>query len=382
MKKLKDLVHRPKCVLSGREDLEHLYTFKDFPVFMGTTDRQVADDEVADMAWFIGPHMGTVQLNPLIPLSILYADSHGSGSVGKLWDLHHEGFANFVHKFAPKAVLELGGGHGVLAQKYKKVARVPWTILEPNPTPVEDCPARFIKGFFDDNFVFNEEFDAVIHSHVLEHIYEPNEFMEHLSTFMAEGKKLIFSLPNMRVMLERNYTNCLNFEHTVLLTEYEVEYLLSRHGFRLMEKKYFMDDHSIFYCAVRDSTVDEDPLPKNLYQRNKELFLGYIDYHKALIQDLNKRAQQCSGPVYLFGAHIFTQYLISFGLDTSKIVGILDNDPHKQGMRLSGTHLTVESPKALKGKVAPAVILKAGVYNDEIKSDILGNINPAAEFLE
>jgi hypothetical protein len=86
--------------------------------------------------------------------------------------------------------------------------------------------------------------------------------------------------------------------------------------------------------------------------------------------------------VYLFGAHIFSQSLIGFGLDISRIECILDNDSNKHSKRLYGTDLKVASPKILANSNDPVVILKAGVYNNEIKQDILENINPRVVFLE
>ena len=49
--------------------------------------------------------------------------------------------------------------------------------------------------------------------------------------------------------------------------------------------------------------------------------------------------------------------------------------------RLYGTDLMVESPEVLRDVSAPVVILKAGIYNNEIKNDILDNINPDTVFL-
>ena len=69
------------------------------------------------------------------------------------------------------------------------------------------------------------------------------------------------------------------------------------------------------------------------------------------------------------------------GLDTTKIVSILDNDKNKQGKRLYGSSLKVESPSILKDVISPHIILKAGVYNSEIKNDILENINSTTVFL-
>lgn len=188
----------------------------------------------------------------------------------------------------------------------------------------------------------------------------------------------------MEEMLKRKYTNCINFEHTVLLTEPYVDYLLSKHGFREVDKEYFQDDHSIFYSFIKDSTVETITLSDGLYEHNKKMYLDYVDYHKQLINDLNTKIKNTSDNqnIYLFGAHVFAQSLIEFGLDTSRIVCLLDNDKNKQSKRLYGTSMLVESPKILKGVSNPIVILKAGVYNSEISSDILDNINSHTIFWE
>jgi hypothetical protein len=199
---------------------------------------------------------------------------------------------------------------------------------------------------------------------------------------MAPGQHLVFSLPNMEVMLQRKYTNCINFEHTLFLTEPYVEYLLAAHGFRLTARETFMDDHSIFYAAVRDPSVLPMQLPADSYTKNRKTYLDYIQHHQELIADLNQRVARYAQPVYLFGAHVFSQYLIAFGLDTRRIANLLDNDSSKQGKRMYGTNLTVRAPEQLRGLQQPAVILKAGVYNQEIKDDILHNINDSTIFLE
>ena len=376
------LLSRNTCAVTNVSDLMPLYNFNLFPVFMGCTDKPEASDLNEDMRWSISLSSGLIQLNKLIPLDILYPESHGAGEVGGLWAKHHETFAKFVHYLKPLSVLEIGGAHGILANEYHKLTNIPWTILEPNPAPVDGCKATFIKGFFNESFEYSDQFDTIVHSHVFEHIYNPDDFVHHLSDFMSPGKKLVFSLPNMQVMLERKYTNCINFEHTVFLTEPYVEYLLANHGFKILAKEYFMDDHSIFYSCIRDISVAPIPLAQGLYEKNKQLYLNYIDYHSKLIADLNQIINNASQPVFLFGAHVFAQYLLNMGLDANSIINILDNDRNKQGKRLYGTNLIVKSPKVLEGIKEPVVILKAGVYNEEIKKDILENINSEVSFLE
>ena len=375
-------ISRTKCEITKNEDLESLFGFKNFPVFMGCTNQDIEKDLLFDMDWCISVNSGLIQLKNLLPLDILYPEAHGAGIVGDLWMKHHQAFSKFVNSYTPSGVIEIGGAHGILSKEYQKFDDIPWTIVEPNPTPIEGVKAKFIKGFFDNTFTFSDEYSAIIHSHVFEHIYEPDVFMEHISKFMESGKYLIFSVPNLEIMLKRKYTNCINFEHTVFITEEYIEYLMAKYGFRVDKKEHFMDDHSIFYGLIKDNSVKPKELNDKLYEKNKKLYLDYISYHHSLVDELNAKIEKTKNPIYLFGAHVFAQYLIAFGLNTEKIICLLDNDPDKHNKRLYGTSLKVASPKILEEIKNPMVILKAGVYNDEIKKDILENINSNSIFWE
>jgi hypothetical protein len=175
-------------------------------------------------------------------------------------------------------------------------------------------------------------------------------------------------------MLKNNFTNCLDFEHTVFITEYFTDYILSKCGFKILEKEYYGNPHSIFYATekVVESQIVE---LENKYNEYKEVFQNFVKYHQDLVKELNEKIEQEKRPVHLFGAHIFSQYLLNFGLRTDKITSILDNSSLKQGKRLYGTNFLVESAKILREKQGAVVILKAGIYNNEIKKDILENIN-------
>jgi hypothetical protein len=376
------LIERKSCVITGGDDLETLHSFPNFPVFMGCVDQPESLDLKQEMAWNISRGSGLIQLKKLIPLENLYPESHGAGAIGVLWEKHHNNFAKFISKYNPKNVVEIGGSHGILYKKYENIENINWTIIEPNPSPTDGCKARFIKAFFNDKLIYDDYFDTVVHSHVFEHMYEPDKFMEHLSRFMSKGQNLIFSVPNLKVMLERKYTNCINFEHTIFLIEEYIEYLLTKNGFLIQDKEYFMDDHSIFYAATRELNLKNKIIDPSLYYVNRQLYVNYIEYHKNLIQNLNFKINQATQKIYLFGAHVFSQYLIAFGLNTKKIISIIDNDKNKQGKRLYGTKLNVMSPQVLNKESCPIVILKAGVYNNEIKEQILMKINSNTIFYE
>jgi hypothetical protein len=230
------LIERTYDVVTGSTDLEDLHSLPNFPVFMGSVTHDQIDDVVSDMSWSISRESGLIQLKKLLPLEVLYQAQTTTSAVGQIWMAHHKAFAKFIAQYQPNSVLELGGAHGILAKEFQEISDIPWTILEPNPSPIEGCNANFIKGFFDEKFTFNNSVDTIVHSHVFEHIYEPNQFMTHLAQFIPMGGMMIFSLPNLLNWLEKKYTNCINFEHSIFLTEPYVDYLLTKHGFRILEK--------------------------------------------------------------------------------------------------------------------------------------------------
>ena len=369
-----EMISRDSCVVSGQKDLELLHCFEDFPVHMGCVNTPPTEDLSARMAWWISRTTGSIQLNPLVPLEVLYGQGHGSGTVGELWRRHHKAFCEFALRYQPRHVVEIGGGHGCLANEYLDVVPdAQWTMVEPNPTVAARDRLRVVRGLVDEHYQADATTDAILHSHLLEHIYEPSYFVGLVAKNLPENGYHLFSIPNLRLMLERNYTNCLDFEHTVFLSEEYIDYLLTAAGFMIHSKEYFLDDHSIFYATRKSSDLVPHSLPR-LYEWHRELFQDYVSFHQVLAKDLNQRISSHSGEVFVFGAHVFTQYLIAFGLDTGGVVSILDNDPNKQGRRLYGTQLRVEPPSVLRQAANPALVLRGGVYNEEIKAGIRNTV--------
>lgn len=296
-------VERIKDVITGDDDLEDLHCLTGFPVFMGSVETERVDDLSFDMEWSISKSSGVIQLKKLLPLDVLYQSQTTTSAVGALWMEHHRAFAEFVGRYAPKAVLELGGAHGILAKEYERIDKVSWTILEPNPAPVSGSNARFIKGFFDDKFRLGAPIDTVIHSHVYEHLYEPDRFTQHLADFLTDGQRMIFAVPHLRSWLEKKYTNCINFEHTVFLTEPYIEYLLSKHGFRVEKKEYFRTDHSIFYACVRDRTITPNDF-KIIDKISSRSFQGHVLLADVrCLEDLRKVVRENSALINLAAEH-------------------------------------------------------------------------------
>ena len=83
--------------------------------------------------------------------------------------------------------------------------------------------------------------------------------------------------------------------------------LLSEYGFKIIKKQYF-EDHSIFYSAEKiDKKVKVN---YNNYNINKKNFSNYFGYYEKIISKLNDIL--ADEKYYLFGAHVFSQFLILY----------------------------------------------------------------------
>lgn len=372
-------MNRDHDILTNKENcLDHLVTFKDVPVLMGATDQSLDKDVIQDQTWCISKDTGIIQLNPLVDPEILYEDYHNPGTVGGLWKEHHETFAEFIGSDTIN-VLEIGAGSGLLARYYTNQinSQTNWTIVDPN-CDINENKISSLKAFFPISYIVKGRFDTVVHSHVLEHMYEPNTFLKDISEVLDIGGKHYFTFPNMKEMLKDKYTNTLCFEHVSFLREEYVDTLLQNNGYSI-DSKFYFKNHSIFYETTYTGNNKKLSYP-NFYEENKKIFFDMYDYYKKLIERCNKEIRD-KKKIWLFGASIFSQYLLFNGLNDANIVGILDNDKTKTNKRLYGTDLTIDLPQSISDETSPTVLVFAGAYQSEIEKQLL-QINSNVEIIK
>jgi len=167
----------------------------------------------------------------------------------------------------------------------------------------------------------------------------------------------------------------MNFEHTYGLTKNLLYKILNNAQLQIIDV-YDYSRHCVFVAARKDLQVTQP----NSKSYDSSFFDKFIEYHETEIKKINTFLGHPK-ETFVFGAHIFTQFLLKNGLDESNLSCVLDNDTNKQNQRLYGTNLKVSSPKILKDFNCPTVILKAGQYTEEIKKDILENINSKTRFI-
>jgi 2-polyprenyl-3-methyl-5-hydroxy-6-metoxy-1,4-benzoquinol methylase len=371
-----------KCLLTDSKKFKKIYTIKKFPIFMGTVNKSYKC-KFQDLNYWINKDSGTVQVYPRVSIYDLYFKSHSPGTIGKVWQNHHKLFRNLIFKYLKGTVLEIGGGHNSISLKNDKKAGIKIITFDPNAIPKKNNKnIKIIKNFFSrkeliKNNIKPKSLNVIIHSHLIEHIYQPKKFFSLINKYLSDDGYHIFSLPNMEAMIKRGYSNTIMFEHPFYLNEKLVDTLLVTSGFKILRKKYYEKDHSIFYVTKKKfySLAKQSISLKKLYSKNHKIFKNVFKSWELDVQNLNKKIGDKN--FYLFGAHIFSQLLIKLGINSKNILGILDNDPRKHGFYLYGTSYKVFLPKILKKFNKPVIVLRSGQYSKEIKKQI-HKINPSS----
>ena len=363
-------------LLTNENTMEDLFTIKDFPVSLSCVNLDLNHNKKLDMIFEICNKTGIIQIRDAPSLDDIYIKSHNT-SYGKIWNNLFELFSNkvnnLVNKFKFFNILEVGGGSLLLASMILKNKEIKsYTLFEKNIVFLHTNDERVIinNKYFLNDTLLNKKYDIFIHSHVLEHVWNPREFIETIGTNINIGSYHCFIVPNLKETFKNKYTNALDFEHNFFIIEDYIDIILHNNNFEILEKEYYLD-HSIMYITkkIDNSNLIIKKFP-NLYQKNKQLAINFYNYHIDLIHKLNKQIDEFSGELYLFGGTGFSIYLIMFGLKTDKITYILDNDPEKENKKVYGTNFIVKNPKIIKNINNVAIIVKAASYQEEIENQL------------
>jgi len=355
---------RGKCVLCGYQ-LNEIFKINDMPSFMGVVD---SNNNIIKNDMIIGEcdGCGLLQNINLLDPEVVYMNNHNTEVVGKIWEEHYIEFCNFIkNNSVGDIVLEIGDPSAKLAIPLKNYYDK-WIIVEPNTDMESFDNIEIVKGFFDGKNPTNDKVTTIVHSHVLEHIYDPIEFLKNCNNILSNGDATIFSIPNIRWLLENNGlpTSILHFEHTYYIDDINVELFLNKSGFEL-DEIYHYQNHSLFIKATKNNTHNKEIIKKD-YTNN---FLNLVDFYKNKIDDINMKLD--GREFYLYSAHINSQFMLNNGINCN-IKGLLDKSPSKIGKKLYGYDYETIDPNRIRDDISPIVVVShMAVYYEEIKNNLL-----------
>ena len=355
------------CVIC-KSKLNNIFLLNNIPFKSINTINPIRDS--SNLSFAQCKNCNTIQLDELIPLNILYSESHNLVSVGKTWEKYFKLFCNNIEPIITnKTVLEVGCPSGKIALNLNNYNH--WIIVEPNINKNVKFNEKiiFIQDFFDEHFKIDKTVDVIVHSHLFEHIYEPSIFLNKCFEILSENGEMFFGIPNMEHIAEAGICPFVGvgFEHTIFLNKENINYLLNSHGFKIISIIDYEKHSTLYHCQKIKSPIIHTNIKIKNYD---EIFNSTINEYKLFVINCNNIINNANTEVYLFSSSYNSQLLLCLGLNENNITGILDNCKEKQGKYLYGHNLKIYDPNILTNKNC-IVILKNGYYMNEVLQQLI-----------
>lgn len=274
-------------------------------------------------------------------------------------------------------IIDVGFGNGGLFKSFLSSGVTVKQLYGIDPSPISQTIAKtaynvnsFLGGI-DDLKKYNEKFDMIILSHVVEHLLNPRVQMNSLLESLSPDGKIYIEVPNASkfheyVDLHGPYQE-INTEHINHWTEQSLKNLAHFSGFKCLES-----------CErVIQNEAGDYPVLHQVWEKGQQTFKfdseilesmqSYLKKSNILFNEQIATIKK-NTPVYLFGIGEFS-YKILANIDNKHIKGLVDKSPKKIGKKIN--NLKVLSPQILKKLKNEKIFISSFVSKQLIKDDLL-----------
>ena len=322
-------------------------------------------------------------------------------SYSSTWLKHAENYVSMmIKKFGfdeKNLVIEIASNDGYLLQFFKKID-IPILGIEPavNVAKVaKDKGIPTITRFFSENTANdlrkeNKFADLIIGNNVLAHVPNLNDFVKGLKILLKPSGIITLEFPHIMQLIQKNQFDTIYHEHFSYFSLLTSKKILSFHGLTIFDVEEIPTHGGSLRIYVKHSEYDKIPINKKvkiLLEKEKlyglENISTYINFIKN-VEDVKKKLQQFfkharnSGKkIVCYGAAAKGNTLLNYCNIGKKFIDYaVDQNPHKQGLFLPGTHIPIKNPKEIQ-KTKPDYLI---IIPWNLKEEIIEQMNYIREW--
>jgi 2-polyprenyl-3-methyl-5-hydroxy-6-metoxy-1,4-benzoquinol methylase len=284
---------------------------------------------------------------------------------------------NAIIKNKNASVIDVGAGNGGLLFALKKLGYRHLTALDPSEKCVENIKKKGIRAEIGSvlRHKLKDKFDLVISSHVMEHLVEIGKAMKALASMISDKGLIYIEVPDASMYME-NYIVPFYFFDTEHINHFEEVSLINlglSHGLQVF---------NLGKSRIKVSKTTEYPVIHIVYKSmgnstdwekySSDRILNYVLLSKKekasnlIIDELIKKNEE----IVIWGAGNFTMRLLdNSNLSRCNIIGFIDKDPKKQGMKiLNKTVYDIKFVKNLSSMTT--IVVCSAVFSEQILAEL------------
>jgi 2-polyprenyl-3-methyl-5-hydroxy-6-metoxy-1,4-benzoquinol methylase len=320
--------------------------------------------------------LSTVRTPELLEsLTKVYSLDYNIGYIQEDYDIAQpfvEDFRKFLFKYSdqlnPKAnVLEIGCGGAVLLKELKD-SGLNCVGVDPSPTALrasEKYGFELVPSFFDSS-AFSAKFDLIFHSDVLEHSFDPMEFISDQRKILNRDGIIVVSVPDATENIKHGDISIAMHQHLQYFSADSLRALMMNSGFEILEIRTAGYGGSL-YCAAR-----------KIDHTKGNIQLGHLDLKTPLpnFQDsVNRFIQLLSHMEGNIGFYVPLRtlpYLCASGIDMKNCnFRFFDDTAHWHGCHFDGTAIPIENFQDIVKNPPDIIFIMSLTFEKPIKEKLL-----------
>lgn len=324
---------------------------------MPSTPQELSADKGVDLSICQCPCCGVIQ-HTAQPVAYYREVIRASGISEAMRQFRLQQFDSWVQRYdlKGKKVFEAGCGRG----EYLELMNASGVKAFGTEAGAEACSCCQQKGltvfktFFEkgDEKLPDGPYDGFFILNFLEHIPDIPAFLAGIRNNLTEGAAGIVEVPNLDMILANSQLTEFSSEHLYYFTAENLKNLLQNQGFDVVSCQRIWYDYILSAEVVKRKAPD---------------LSGCSKIKKRLQTQISEFIAECGGKTVFWGAgHQAQTTLALTGMDSGKIVSVIDSSPDKQNRFTFTTHIPIVSPDILNSGDIKGVIIACGGYSDEV----------------
>lgn len=245
---------------------------------------------------------------------------------------------------------------------------------------------NIVKDFYSDQLSATQT-DFIICRHVLEHIYNPCNFLDMIYRSLDENQvtNLFFEVPNLFWTLCDLSIWDIIYEHYSYFSPYSLGQLFVRCGFSI--NTIYETYETQFLCIEASKSAHTNGHISLDRKYATDLITHTVDFNQRFREKVNlakislTKSMQNQSKVVLWGAGSKGVTFLNILNVGDQIQYVVDINPRKQGKYVAGTGQKIIDPSVLKVYKPDQIIVMNPIYLKEIKEYVRQELNLTSELV-
>jgi SAM-dependent methyltransferase len=343
---------------------------------------------------FVCENCFLVQLPEFESPGNIFNDYAYFSSYSKSWLEHVENYVNMITEKnslgKDNLVIELASNDGYLLQFFKK-KEIPVKGIEPAANVAKIAQEKGIETiveFFGEKLAKKlssegTKADLIIGNNVLAHVPNINNFVKGISILLKTNGVVNIEFPHLLQIIQHNQFDTIYHEHFSYLSLSTVKKIFEFHNLIIFDVEEIPTHGGSLRIYAKHMTNKNFKIQhsvNNLLEKEKDFGLMNLSFYleftkkvelikKKLIEFFNNTKQN-GKKIVCYGAAAKGNTLLNFcKINKDSIEYVVDNNPHKQGLYLPGSHIPIKNPEEIIKTKPDFILILPWNIKEEIMKD-------------